>query len=323
MNGCLARLSTPKGHGAIGLIDVVAEDGESLAECVDSFCRDVPSRGAFALRGFADVDSGIAARLEDRHLFVMSHGSPMVIERLLAHLRCPEAQTRSELSALDRYPEAMDEVEACILDAISRCSSPLGIDAVLLHGMRWRTASADERERASDYLRFLREPALVALYGPPNVGKSTLTNAMAGRGVSVVADEPGTTVDHVGVLIECDGVLVHWLDTPGLGVGVDDPGERSVVEHAAMEVIANADLLIECVDVSQGGFNTTMNERNVNRIRCATRCDLGMVEGADCSTSAVTGQGLEGLARLIRERLVGGDSKFSGPLWRFHPDLPS
>jgi tRNA modification GTPase len=59
-------------------------------------------------------------------------------------------------------------------------------------------------------------PCRVALVGPPNAGKSTLANALAGQRVSLVSPTPGTTRDWVEIPGEADGFPITWLDTAGL-----------------------------------------------------------------------------------------------------------
>ena len=86
-------------------------------------------------------------------------------------------------------------------------------------------------ERSERWDRLLVPPRVVVV-GRPSVGKSTLTNHLAGRSVSLVAEEPGTTRDWVGQVVELTvsdtvlaaGVAVRWIDTPGLR-DVGDVGE--------------------------------------------------------------------------------------------------
>ena len=86
-------------------------------------------------------------------------------------------------------------------------------------------------------IRRLLEPAEVVLAGPPNVGKSTLANALIGRQVSLVHDQAGTTRDWVRHLAVLCGVPVHVTDTAGLwdapaGVDAQAVGRAAPADRA-------------------------------------------------------------------------------------------
>ncbi|MBL4618878.1 MAG: 50S ribosome-binding GTPase, partial [Marinicaulis sp.] len=64
--------------------------------------------------------------------------------------------------------------------------------------------------------RMIREGVSVAIIGPPNAGKSSLVNALAGSDVAIVSDTPGTTRDIVEARLDLGGVVVTIADTAGL-----------------------------------------------------------------------------------------------------------
>ena len=102
----------------------------------------------------------------------------------------------------------------------------------------------------------LREGMHVVLVGQPNVGKSSLMNALAGDEVAIVTDIAGTTRDAVREEIVLDGVPMHIIDTAGLRETSD------VVEQIGIErtwqAVAKADLALVLVD-SQEGVNDALN----------------------------------------------------------------
>jgi tRNA modification GTPase len=77
----------------------------------------------------------------------------------------------------------------------------------------------------------------VAIVGAPNVGKSTLLNALAGRGAAITSDVPGTTRDIIEVRMEIAGQAVTLLDTAGLR-DTDDQLERMGVDLAVARATA-------------------------------------------------------------------------------------
>lgn len=88
----------------------------------------------------------------------------------------------------------------------------------------------------------LREGFMVVIAGPPNVGKSTLMNALAGRDVAITSPFAGTTRDPIEVFLDLRGYPVVLVDTAGIR-DADDPVEREGVARA-MRHAANADLTL-------------------------------------------------------------------------------
>ncbi len=91
-----------------------------------------------------------------------------------------------------------------------------------------------------------REGATVVLAGPPNAGKSSLLNALAGEARVIVSDTPGTTRDAVDVLLEHDPWPLRLVDTAGLREGAD-PVERLGIEVSA-RWLARAHVVVACAE---------------------------------------------------------------------------
>jgi tRNA modification GTPase len=135
----------------------------------------------------------------------------------------------------------------------------------------------------------LREGLVFAITGPPNVGKSTLLNALARREVAIVAPSPGTTRDVLEVRLDIGGVPVTLLDTAGLRE-TSDPIEAEGVRRARARA-AQADLVIELVDATSP---TQTPALGVGVLRVATKIDLapmpsGMNELRDHLAKAARG----------------------------------
>jgi tRNA modification GTPase len=92
----------------------------------------------------------------------------------------------------------------------------------------------------------LREGLVVAIAGPPNVGKSTLMNQLARREVAIVSPHAGTTRDVIEVALGLDGYPVTVIDTAGIRE-TDDPVEQEGVRRARARA-AEADLVLWMVD---------------------------------------------------------------------------
>ena len=149
-------------------------------------------------------------------------------------------------------------------------------------------------ERLPQMQRLLH-PAEVVLAGPPNVGKSTLANALVGREVSLVHDAAGTTRDWVREPAVLAGVPVWLTDTAGLWQppeGIDAEAVRR-----ARGRIAGADLALL---LSAGSTPPLPAWITGPSLRVRSKCDLyPACDPHDAAVSALTGQGLDDLARRV------------------------
>jgi tRNA modification GTPase len=166
----------------------------------------------------------------------------------------------------------------------------------------------------------LTTPWQVVIAGPPNVGKSSLMNALVGYDRAIVCDLPGTTRDVVGATTAIDGWPVRFSDTAGLR-DAGDHLEQAGIERAA-SAIAAADLALlvhdATRDADRGNLDGSWSAANIASylppstplLRVLNKVDLlpsGVApssEGDDLCTSALTGQGIESLIAAISRTLV-------------------
>jgi tRNA modification GTPase len=158
--------------------------------------------------------------------------------------------------------------------------------------------------------RHLVEPWKVVIAGPPNVGKSSLINALAGYQRSVVSEVAGTTRDAVSVRTAFDGWPVELIDTAGLR---DAEGLEAEGIGKAEQQMAAADLVVWLMDNSDP--NPVWGPETIPRSRLLafiTKCDLPCAWNRDdwgdswgiTLVSTVTGSNLAGVAQQIVEKLV-------------------
>jgi tRNA modification GTPase len=156
----------------------------------------------------------------------------------------------------------------------------------------------------------LREGLYFAVTGAPNVGKSSLINALAERDVAIVSATPGTTRDAIETRVVFGGVLVTLVDTAGLRDTID-PVEAEGVRRARSRAAA-ADLVIGVVEAGSS-FDSTGGGLIV-----ANKSDLHPERNLDVlAISALTGAGLPELrARLSAEAVALTQSSGPPPLTR-------
>jgi tRNA modification GTPase len=307
---CFALLSTPRGPGAVAVVDLIGDVQAGLARL---YPDDPPIRGRVSHRRFGDFDDGLVAVLTDDRAQLCPHGGPRILERLKLWLdehKIGWLETATDLDPLELFPEAGDRVEAFALASLTRAASRLAVPLLLAQSATWHTTPPTPEDLPrSQRLRRLLVPPRVVVVGAPNAGKSTLSNALLGRTMSIASPDAGTTRDYVAARIELDGLVVDWFDTPGVR-STNDPIERAAIE-LARSIVAGADLLVQ---LAEPGRPWPMPElcagdpsgRPVLLVQ--SKGDLGSARPAGPAphvvVSASTGAGLKELVATIRERLV-------------------
>lgn len=286
---------TPVGASAIAVLRLSA-DGETLAR---TLACTLPAIGATALHHAAGLDDALLLRVGERTLLVTPHGGPRLrqlwTERLLAHgARFDDAGGPWEAASDDPVARRM-------LATLPRAASDLAIPLLLAQPERWRTHGAPgaaDAERSRRLQRLIDAPT-VAIIGPPNAGKSSLLNALAGRAVAATSPIAGTTRDFVSVRIALHGLTCIVLDAPGIH-DAGDAIEREAIA-AAHAAIDRADLRIALAAPGQ-----RFVDRWPDAWRVRSQCDLPGTDpaGTQHRVSATTRHGLPELAAGIHEALV-------------------
>ena len=250
---------------------------------------------AEAVADLIDAGTEAAARSAGRSL---GGAFSREIEQLAA--RIVELRTLVE-ATLDFPEEEIDFLERA--DARGRLAN---ITAAL--------AGVLERTRQG---ALLREGLTVVLAGQPNVGKSSLLNALAGAELAIVTPIAGTTRDKIGQTIQIEGVPVHVIDTAGLrdAANADDPIEQLGIARSWDE-IDRADAVLFLHDLTRCGEpryeagDTAIAERlHLNDaarvLHVFNKSDAVSTGGGapgSLRLSARTGDGLQALRRALLER---------------------
>jgi tRNA modification GTPase len=148
-----------------------------------------------------------------------------------------------------RIIEASALIEAGI-DFSDEGDVPAELIAPALTKVRALQAEIDEVLAEQGRSERLRDGLVLAIAGPPNVGKSTLMNQLARREVAIVSPHAGTTRDVIEVQLDLDGYPVTVIDTAGIRE-TDDPVEQEGVRRARVRA-ADADLVLWLTDASDG-----------------------------------------------------------------------
>ncbi len=158
-----------------------------------------------------------------------------------------------------------------------------------------------EGERA----RRVRSGLFVAIVGPPNVGKSSLLNRLAGRDAAIVSDRPGTTRDAIEVRLVLDGVPVTLVDTAGLR-DAEDALEAEGIRRARRQA-EEADLVVRVAagELVPDGLPAGVQVWN--------KVDLAPAPQGWLGVSARTGAGMAALEERLAEEVHNLTASTSGP----------
>lgn len=323
---------TPAGRGAVASVSV---NGPQAVQLVDRHFLPASARGigdrpacriVFGRWVTGDACSSeelVVCRLGDDHIEVHCHGGVAAVEAITeslvteggvrqeavawalrncsntiqaeARLALAKATTeRTALILLDQFHGAFEREVAAILALLQRSE--------LLFSAK-RLSRLIERIPVGLHLT---TPWRIAISGPPNVGKSTLMNALIGYSRSIVFDQPGTTRDLVTANTAFDGWPMQLIDTAGIRQ-TDDLLEFAGINQTR-RAVREADLELSICDVTDSHYPTTELGPAPPRLKVVNKVDLHAgvdLSGQGIKLSAKTGAGLPRLISEVLTLLVG------------------
>ena len=250
--------------------------------------------GRAAVAGIEQLFAGCGCRVLDWRNWVRQHEDDPI--RAAARLALADARTeRTAAILLDQYQGVLGhELESVrgALEAGDRGTARARLDRLLAQ---------------AELGRHLVEPWRIVLAGQPNVGKSSLLNALVGYGRAIVHHVPGTTRDVVTVASAIDGWPVELRDTAGLRK-TNQAIEREGVRRAE-ECVVDADLIVLVFDASQP-WSATQSDylgRWPDALVVHNKSDLPPSpepRPSGLTTSALLGEGIDSLVHAMAVRLV-------------------
>jgi tRNA modification GTPase len=340
-------LLSPDGRGAVASLAVAGPNaGKMIARHVrrsgnvNPLSESSPTDRVFFGRWISAGDPAngagedvVVCRRGELSWEVHCHGGRAAVDRIrtdLAQAGCRSLSWREWIARREADPIRAAAI-SLLADAQTERTAAILLDQY--HGA-WERALAEIREnlaadrptiaaaqirsllRLEPLAAHLVEPWRVVVVGPPNVGKSSLINALLGYQRTIVHDQPGTTRDAVSVQLAIDGWPVELVDTAGLRPS-DDPLESAGIARA-LEASQSAHMLLAVFDATQPSSprQATLKNLRTKRVVICNKCDLLAAPPSKIESnlpdqrfpgmlaSATTRVGLDLLLRRLSEQLV-------------------
>ncbi|MEW6358038.1 MAG: GTPase [Planctomycetota bacterium] len=344
-----AAIVTPIGEGGIGLIEVA---GPLALPIVERIFRPTRPRNLAAVRegrlchGFVHDEQGpideaiLCICPRTQRVEINCHGGVAAVRKILdLVLRSGAAPAAPEDLLMETMGGGLDEIRREALRLLPRASTRLTVRMLLaqyggalssrlteIAGQADVHIMCDGMEdvlATADFGIALCAPRRVVVAGKPNVGKSTLVNALLREERVIVHHLPGTTRDAISETAELRGIPFEVIDTAGIR-RTQNEIEVIGAEESRAE-INRADLVLLLLDLSQPIgpedeelLGVMMGRETIlvaNKADQEPAWDVRDIEGAQVlNISALTGEGLDALEDAIVRRYGGGLHDPTGPV---------
>lgn len=290
-----------QGHGGPVVMQLL------LARCIELGARHAEP-GEFSRRGFLNgrMDLAQAEAVADLIEASTAAAARSAVRSLTGKFSDQINRLKDELIDLRMLVEATLDFPEEEIDFLER-SRAFERLAKVSEGLREVLAGAQQG-------RLLRDGMRVVLVGRPNVGKSSLLNALTGDESAIVTEIAGTTRDTVRETIQVHGIPVHIVDTAGLRESVADEVERIGIERTWSE-IGRADVILRLMEAGRDGSEAEAEagidariDVAIPRVIVVNKIDLAGLRparevcdgGARIYLSARNGEGVD----LLRDELA-------------------
>ncbi len=284
---------------------------------------------------WSDGETLVVCRTAANQMELHPHGGPAAVTRIIEQLIASGCR---QLDASDwrrhHPPKSLEAAaEAALCEATTERTLAILLDqangvlkaefsriaALLARADLTASAAAlDTLLARAEVGLHLTTPWKIAVIGPPNVGKSSLINALLGYRRAIVADQPGTTRDLVTASTAFDGWPVLLIDTAGLH-DTHDPIELAGIDLVTLAA-TNVDLIVRVSDATRTRPDPgpTPPFSQVAHIEVRNKIDLVAPSPAMprdvLGTSATLGSGVPELIRAMVDRLVPAPPPAAAPV---------
>ena len=318
----IGRMLAPASFTGEDIYEINCHGGPWLAQKIITCCVRAGARvaqpGEFSKRAFLNgkIDLIQAEAVVDLISARTSDAAKLAFAQLRGSLSAKIVALRQEIMDILAFIEAGIDFPEDDVEELDRLTLNNNITKVLYRSRELLTGSKTGK--------ILREGLQTVIAGRPNVGKSSLLNALLQEERAIVTDIPGTTRDEIRESVNLGGILLHLVDTAGIRVGEDLIEQMGIAR--AWRALEAADLILLVVEA---GHPLTSDEVNIienygNKvIVLANKTDLltrklqlqPLREEVWIPLSVVCHQGFECLEQEIKKRVFAPEcDSLSEPL---------
>lgn len=276
-----------QGHGGIAV-------QELLCECIAKHGARDAEPGEFTLRAFLNdrIDLAQAESVADL-INATTHAAVKASARSLT------GEFSNVVNAIDKHVMKVRTLVEATIDFADDIDTEF--DATILVELQTIYQHLQNLLSQVQQGAMLRQGLEVVIAGVPNVGKSSLLNALLNEDRAIVTELAGTTRDTLSGIIQIDGVPINLTDTAGLHLS-DDLVESAGIARA-QKAIANADVVLW---VTEDETPEPPPDEIMNPVIVRNKCDLtnrpaAKIDARTIRTSAINRQGLNLLRNVLRE----------------------
>jgi len=280
-----AAVVTGKGTGAISTVQVFGDTAGAVIEKIFKSTETKPAKfktGKILLGTICDgtetIDQVIIGCEEPHSFAINCHGNPLIVEMIMQLLGRRGAKLLTAEQLLYKILSAQKTVNTIALEA--KLTQPTArtiegtkiianqidaglskkiaewLDNISALSLKQISADAERILKNSQTAKLIIHGCKTIIAGPPNTGKSTLLNYLAGRQKAIVTDIKGTTRDWVSARCQIGPLSVELIDTAGLdeklAAAPDNTIEKKSQEKSA-QILEEADLVLLVLDNSTTG----------------------------------------------------------------------
>ncbi len=301
--GMCVYFKAPKSFTGEDVIELNCHGGSEIARGVLHAALNagavLAGRGEFTKRAFINGKlslsscEGMIDMINAESLAEVRAGGMLYSEKLTGEVKALQSDLKevlAEIAADTDYPEE-DIAETELSDIDCR--------------LKAFCARIDELLAGYSVGKLIKSGVSVAICGTPNVGKSSLLNALVGYDKAIVSPVAGTTRDVVEGMLLIDGVKYNLTDTAGIRTGADELENMGI--GRAVRAVNSADVVLCLSDT--GDFSAADGVDKDRLIKVFTKTDKTVPQGEyDVAISSKSGDGLDELKRLLSQKAVGGRS---------------